>query len=153
MSGVLIHKESYILIDIFKEIYSKNNKAVLVMVGDGGLRNSIEDKVKSCGLSGSVYFLGLRSNVHEIMQAFDVLLFPSLYEGLPVSIIEAQASGLQCILSDTIDKDTDVTGNCRFVSLSTSIAEWADITLKSAQAIREDNTLKIQAAGYDVTKI
>ena len=74
------------------------------------------------------------------MQAFDVLLFPSLYEGLPVSIIEAQASGLQCILSDTIDKDTDVTGNCQFVSLSTSIAEWADITLK------------IQAAGYDVTK-
>ena len=145
-------KNHTFLIDIFKEIYSKNNKAVLVMVGDGGLRNSIEDKVKSCGLSGSVYFLGLRSNVHEIMQAFDVLLFPSLDEGLPVSIIEAQASGLQCILSDTIDKDTDVTGNCRFVSLSTSIAEWADITLKSAQAIREDNTLKIQAAGYDVTK-
>lgn len=145
-------KNHVFLIDIFKEIYAKNNNAVLVMVGDGNLRESIEDKVKSCGLSDKVWFLGIRPNVYEVMQAFDVLLFPSLYEGLPVSIIEAQASGLQCILSDTIDLETDVTGNCHFMPLLKSASEWADITLEAAKVMRKDTSKKIQEAGYDVTK-
>lgn len=145
-------KNHSFLIDIFKEIHIKKTNSILVLIGDGYLRNSIVQKVKRLGLIRDVKFLGIVSNVCDILQCFDVLLFPSLYEGLPVSIIEAQASGLQCVLSDSIDRETDVTGNCSFLSLKQSPSEWADLTLNVANRAREDTSEEIQKAGYDVTK-
>lgn len=145
-------KNHAFLIEIFKEVLRMRNDAILIMVGEGVLRKTIQRQVDDYGLSENVLFLGTRSDVDDIMQAFDILLFPSLYEGLPVSIIEAQSSGLQCVLSDTIDRETDITGNCHFISLSDSAVEWANETLALANEPRENTKEKIQRAGYDVTR-
>ena len=94
--------------------------------------------------------LGIRNNVNEILQAFDVLLFPSLFEGIPVSIIEAQASGLPCILSDTIDPETAITKNVEFHSLNAPISEWSNAILAKLNFQRSDTSQEIINAGYDV---
>lgn len=111
-------KNHYFLIDIFKEIYNINKNSVLLLIGDGDLKKSIQEKVEDLGLSNNVVFTGVRPNVPELLQAMDVFLFPSLYEGLPVALIEAQAAGLPCIVSDKITTDTKITDLISFVPLT-----------------------------------
>ena len=94
--------------------------------------------------------LGVRPDVYRIIQAYDVFLFPSKLEGLPVSVIEAQAAGLKCFLTDTIDKSVDITGDITFLSLAKSPAEWAREIVSSIPYERKDNKTKIVKAGYDV---
>ena len=79
-----------------------------MLVGDGPLRNEIEQKAKELHIENEVLFLGIRSDINRLLQAFDVFVFPSLHEGLPVSLIEAQGSGLPCIISDQISKEVDL---------------------------------------------
>ena len=85
------------IIDVFNKIYQKNNTAKLILVGAGNGQQNIIDKVKNLALSDSVLFLGNRTDVNKILQAMDVFLFPSLYEGLPLSIIEAQAASYHAL--------------------------------------------------------
>lgn len=145
-------KNHRFIIDVFKEIHSLEPKAVLVLVGDGELRKSIEDKVNSLCLNEVVFFEGIQSNIPKYLSSFDLLLFPSLFEGLPVSIIEAQASGLKCFLSDTIDRSVDITNNITFMPLSSSSKEWAQSMLQSIPYERKNNLNAIEDAGYDVKK-
>lgn len=143
-------KNHTFLLDIFKEIHILKPNAVLLLCGDGELRTSMEEKAQKLGLKDCVHFLGVRSDVCEIMQTFNVFLFPSLYEGLPVSIIEAQAAGLQIVLSDTIDPQTDVTGNCHFISLQESPQQWACKVIEFGVQPRLSTKAAIEKAGYDV---
>ena len=96
-------KNHRFLIEIFKEIHDRNADAVLLLVGGGelddSLKNEIKQKVEDLGLTDCVQFLGVREDVNELMQAFDLFLLPSLFEGLPVTMVEAQASGLPCVIS------------------------------------------------------
>jgi glycosyltransferase involved in cell wall biosynthesis len=108
------------LIDIFKEVQEREPDSLLVLAGEGHLRKAVEQKVKSLGLSEHVRFLGVREDVADLFQSFDLFLFPSLFEGLPVVLVEAQAAGLNCIVSDTITKETDITGRLKFKSLNDS---------------------------------
>ncbi len=119
------------LIDVFNEVYKLNPKARLLLIGDGGnLKPIIQEKVKSFCLEKFVLFLGKRNDVNMLMQALDVFLLPSKYEGLPVSLVEAQCSGLHCFISDTITKDVEATDRLHYMSLKESCSVWANEILK-----------------------
>ena len=119
-------------------------------MGDGELKHSIIQKVNSLCLNDNVIFTGVRSDVSEILNVFDLFLMPSFYEGLPVSIIEAEASGLKCLLSDVITRETDITGNVEFFSLDESPKMWAEKISEMLTYDRTDTSEKIKKAGYDI---
>ncbi len=145
-------KNHLFLIDIFSEILKLDNNAILVLVGDGILRDAIEKKIKELNIEKQVFLEGIRSNTDEYLSSFDIFLFPSLYEGLPVSVIEAQASGVKCVLSDAIDKNVDITGDICFLPLSMSPQEWAEKIISMKSYHRSNNQQKIMDAGYDVNR-
>jgi len=143
------------LIDIFYEIHKKSPNAVLLLVGGGelddSLKNQMKDKVKDLGIENSVRFLGVREDVQDILQAFDVFLLPSLFEGLPVTMVEAQASGLPCVISDKVPIQCDITGNVKVVALDDSADKWADELLDFINNYeRIDTFAKICDAGFDI---
>ncbi len=139
-------KNHRFLIDIFNEIHKKNSNSLLLLVGQGPLKKEIENKVKELKLNDSVRFLGQRNDVNELYQAFDVFLLPSLYEGLPVVGVEAQATGLLCELSNDMTKETKVLDTTRFISLNTSAEEWATIILDDYSRFKRHDTT------YEITK-
>ena len=112
--------------------------------------DKIKEKAKQLKLENKVIFLGLRNDVQKVLQAFDIFIMPSIYEGLPVSSIEAQASGLKCVLSDSISNEANVTGNVRFISLDKSAKEWAEQIVSMLPYDRIDTSRKIAEAGYDI---
>jgi len=148
-----LQKNHVFLIDIFSEIYRKDKNAVLLLIGKGSLEDGIREKVKKLGLEGAVMFVGLRSDINKLMQAFDIFLLPSHYEGLPVVGVEAQTAGLKCFFSDAITTETDITGSCEFITLNNSAEFWADEILKYKDGYERKNTeAYIEKAGYDIKK-
>jgi glycosyltransferase involved in cell wall biosynthesis len=144
-------KNHEFLIDIFYEIYKIQTKAHLILVGQGELEGKVKRKVESMGLTGHVSFLGKRSDINELLNAFDIFLFPSLYEGLPVVIVEAQSTGLKCIISDEISKEIAISSLVTFVELGRPASEWAKLVLdKLENYSRGDMEYVIQENGYDI---
>jgi glycosyltransferase involved in cell wall biosynthesis len=141
-------KNHHYLIDIFKVLHDKNPDSILVLVGDGHLRAQIEKKVERLELTSAVKFLGVRSDISEIMQAMDIFLFPSFFEGLPVVLVEAQAAGLKCIVSNSITRETDVTGLIEFIDLKQSPETWANRILTSTYT-HVDTSETLREKGYD----
>lgn len=140
------------ILQIFKEIITLNKNSKLVLVGDGPLRKKVESHAISLGIEKHVMFLGIRSDIFNILQAMDVFLFPSRNEGLPVTVVEAQASGLPCILSDRITREVQITDDVHYLSLNSSANEWATLVITYADFIRKDVSLKLIKAGFDVQK-
>lgn len=139
------------LIDVFNKVYQKNKNVVLILIGDGELKEQIEKKVNRLGLMEHVIFTGIRSDVHELLQIMDVFLFPSLYEGLPVTLVEAQAAGLPCIKSDNVTNEITVSPLIKSISLKKSVDYWSVKVLKYNNAYRRNNIYKnIKKAGYDI---
>ena len=143
------------LIDIFNEIHKKDKDTVLLLVGGGelddALKNQIKEKVKALGLEDAVQFLGVREDVDRIVQTFDVFLLPSLFEGLPVTMVEAQAAGLPCVISDKVPIQCDLTGNVWVVPLEESPEKWADVVLDKAYNFEKRDTYQqIADAGFDI---
>lgn len=136
------------LIDLFKVVHSIQPESMLVMAGDGPLRPMIEKKVMELGLSSSVQFLGVREDIPMLMQGFDLFVFPSYFEGLPVVLVEAQAAGLSCIVSDTITKEADVTGRLHFIDLKASPEQWATRIL-ALPSDHVDTSSVMATRGYD----
>ena len=143
-------KNHSFIIDVFNAVYEKNKNARLVLVGSGDGQQAIEDKVKSLGLSDSVLFLGSRGDVNRVLQAMDVFLFPSLYEGLPLSIIEAQAAGLPCIISDNVPSECIKTDRVFRYSLSEPTDFWADKIFEALKISKKDTLSEIIASGFDI---
>lgn len=142
------------LIDIFKEIHTLRDDAVLMLVGTGPLMAGIQQKVHNLGLSDSVIFMGEQKNINSYYQAMDAFIMPSLKEDLPVAAIEAQAAALPVFLSDTIDRDIEVTDNVKWLSLQQSAPIWADITVNVCSCFErklQDDALR--KAGYDISEI
>ena len=139
-------KNHTFLIDIFNEIHKKNNNSILLLAGQGPLMEDIKNKVKDLNLEDSVKFLGQRNDANELYQAFDVFLLPSLYEGLPVVGVEAQASGLLCYLSDDMTKETKVLDITKFMSLNNTPEEWADNILDDVKKYKRIDTSKEMTA-------
>ncbi len=139
------------LIEIFKSISDKRSDAVLLLVGGGPLRQEIEYKIESLGLTDRVIFAGIRSDVNKLLQAMDCFVFPSLYEGLPVTVVEAQASGLPCFISDTITQEVCITELIERISIEVPPEVWCDKILNNdLVGTRADTRQQIIDAGYDV---
>lgn len=143
-------KNHEFLIDIFDEVQKIEPDSVLMLVGDGDLRGNIENKVKALGIEDKVKFMGIRSDVNDLMQAMDVFLFPSLYEGLPVTMVEAQASGLKCIISDKVPTECALTDNVQVVKLEDSPKIWANQVLEYKNYERRNTKQDIEKANFDI---
>ncbi len=104
----------------------------LVLVGDGAERKILKVCLRANNLNTSVTFVGATFNVSDYLQAMDVFVMPSLFEGLPVSLIEAQSAGLPCLISDVITHDVDVTGNVQWLSLQLGPTLWWDAICKGS---------------------
>lgn len=138
------------LIDIFESVSKSEHTAILLIVGTGDMEEQVKERVRNKNLEKKVRFLGIRNDISEIMQASDVFLLPSIYEGLPIVGIEAQASGLPCVLSNSITREVDVTGNVFFVSLQDPVLEWKSRILDLRKFERKSTRLEIQKHGYDL---
>lgn len=146
-------KNQSFLIDILVEMKKTCANAKLMLVGDGDLREKVAKDAETKGVEKDVLFTGVRSDVNRLMQAMDVFVMPSWFEGLPVSLVEAQAAGLPVVASDTISHDSDVTGSIIFHSIKDTPKAWSDIILKKNNGERMDNTHKIILAGFDSNSI
>ena len=143
-------KNHAFLLDVFAKIKEKEPRAVLVLVGKGDLEGDIKEKIKSLGLFGSVIFTGVRSDVPALLSAMDVFVFPSFYEGMPNTVIEAQATGLPCVIADTITREADITGLVKYLSLGETADSWADTALSSISDERADTKQNFIDNKYDI---
>ena len=153
IGSFMTQKNHKFLIELFEKVHSKNNNTALLLIGDGGLRLAIEEKVKNLGLSNKVIFTGFRSDIPDLLQAMDVFVFPSLYEGLGIVAVEAQATGLHCVVSDSVPKEAYITDLIEKASLKDSADAWADKILKYANGYeRFDTSKQIRKKGYDISE-
>ena len=143
-------KNHTFLIDAFAALVRQNPNSVLLLAGDGDLQPAMEEKVRQLGLSEKVRFLGSCSNVDELLQAMDVFVFPSLYEGLPVTMVEAQAAGVPCLISDRVPSECIITDLVTQKSLQDSPESWAEGILKHKDSIHKNTYHEICAAGFDI---
>lgn len=145
-------KNHLFLIDIFHKLTLKKTNAVLLLIGDGPMRQKNSEKISTLGLESNVHFLGLRNDVDAIMQASDVFCLPSLYEGLPVAAVEAQSAGLPCLLSDTITPEVEITDLLHYLPLNASPEIWADALIQKASIPHRDTYREMSGAGWDIVE-
>ena len=124
-------KNQSFLIDVFNEIQKKKNSAILLIIGKGPLKNELEEKVKNLGISSKVFFLENRKDIERIYQGMDVFVLPSLFEGLGIVAIEAQASGLPVIASTGVAEEANITDNIRNIDLNEPIDVWVEAICKA----------------------
>lgn len=146
-------KNHKFLVEIFAGFVKRNPNSILLLCGNGILQNDIEKRVKELNIQDKVKFLGVRSDIHQLLQAFDLFLFPSLHEGLPVTLIEAQASGIPCIISDEITREVDLGVDLmKFLKLANKdlwVAELEKFMIKKIN--RDTPKLKVlKERGYDI---
>lgn len=145
-------KNHTFILKLFKCIHDQDENYKLVFVGNGELFDEIKKEADELGLFSFIQFLGLRSDVPNLLQAMDVFLLPSLYEGLPVSIVEAQAAGLKCYISDKVPTDCSLTDLVKQISLDSSVEDWANEIMKERFVNRSEYKEIIVASGYDIEK-
>ena len=144
-------KNQLYLLKIMCSLIEKNPDSILLLIGTGPLETDLRKQVKRTGLSEHVEFMGFREDVNDLLQVMDVFLMPSLYEGVSVALIEAQASGLLCVASAEQPKEVDITDQIYHLSLRRSPVEWARFILEMSCCYkREDSSASIKAAGYDI---
>lgn len=139
------------LIDIFNEYHKKNENSYLLLVGDGPLKSQIQNKVKTLNLQNHVVFTGNREDVYELYSVMDMFVFPSFYEGMPNTVIEAQANGLKCFVSDTITKEANITNNIEYLSLE-KLNCWVDAITGNVER-RTDVSGCFIRSGYDIDSV
>ena len=144
-------KNHEFLLKVFAELLNQKSDARLVLVGMGELEHNIREKAKVLGVLSNIIFTGLRSDIPALLSAFDVFVLPSLYEGMPNVVIEAQASGLHCVVSDTVTREVNVTGDVAFLPF-TDTDLWVNSVLCAGQAARVDKRNQMADAGYDINE-
>lgn len=148
-------KNHLFLVDIFQEVKRQMPHSRLLLVGDhvGDLADRVKEKVKALGLADSVIFTGVRSDVPNLLQAMDVFVFPSNYEGLPMTMVEAQAAGLPCLISDKVPIECKMTDLVQQIPLADGPDIWAKKAIAAAKdTVREDTSAQIKAAGFDIAE-
>lgn len=138
------------IVEVFRELHKRDNTYRLLLIGDGELRPEIEKQIADCGLSDTVKFTGNIDNVNEYLNAMDIVLMPSLFEGLPLTLIEQQANGLKCVVADTITREADKTKSLTFLSLNAPVSSWADTIL---EILGEDNRDRLDHSHSNIKKI
>ena len=144
-------KNHRFLLDIFKKVHEIDSTSVLLLIGDGDLRQDIEKRILELGLGESVKMLGNRSDVDKLLSASDVFLFPSEWEGVPLTVVEAQANGLPCLVSNRVTADVCVSELVTRLPIDVGVDSWIKCIMELDTA-RKDVSEKIAIAGYDVRK-
>ncbi|QAA21576.1 glycosyltransferase family 1 protein [Sporolactobacillus terrae] len=150
-------KNHFFLLEAFNALYKVRNDAVLLLIGGlgsagGGIEEALRKRIDELGISDQVIFLGAREDISELYQAMDVFTLPSLYEGLGMACIEAQCSGLPCVLSDRVPKTARINKNVKFLPLEESCENWAKALAKS-KGERKDYSKRVAEAGYDIDAV
>ena len=145
-------KNHEFLIDTFNEYRKMNKDSALLLIGDGKLMSELKDKVSKMNITKNVIFLGNQSKANEFYNVMDYFVFPSLYEGLPLTLIEAQTNGLNCLISDSIEKKVKITDSITFYSLNRSAKDWAK-KINIMNVLRLDNYPSMLKSEYNIEKV
>lgn len=142
-------KNHILLINSFAKAYKRNSNIHLLLLGAGLLENDIKMQIEELGIQEAVTFVGWKDNSEDYMQAFDLFALPSLFEGLPIVLIEAQTAGLKCLVSDYVTNEADITGNVQYLPLDEEV--WVKEILKASAGYDRINTdTVVRNAGYDI---
>ena len=142
-------KNQSFLIELMPEILKQRENAVLLLLGDGDDREMLEEKVCTLNLKDKVIFAGSVRNVQDYLNAMDVFAFPSLYEGMPLSILEVQANALPCVISDTVPPDVFLTDLIHPLSLNDSRDKWIETIISLKRNNSKDYPQELKNAGFD----
>lgn len=145
-----LQKNHTFLIDIFKDFLSKRKNSVLLLIGTGELENKIKEKIASLGISDNVIFTGVRKDVERLYQGMDAFVLPSLYEGLPVVGIEAQASGVPLLISDTVTKEVQLLPTTIFLPIDQGTSPWVKTLENLSITDRTQASLKVKEKGFGI---
>lgn len=145
-------KNHEFLIDIFHQVYLQESKARLLLIGDGELKEQVMEQVSALGLNQAVLFLGVRSDVDKLMQAMDVFVLPSRYEGLGIVAIEAQAASLPCVVSTKVPREAQILNSVAFIDLAQPVGQWTEAILDCKSIQRGDTFSQLQQAGFEIAK-
>lgn len=151
-------KNQLFLVEIFHEVNKQCPDSKLLLIGGGKpkaeikYKEKIKKKVEETGFEGKVQFLGVRDDIEKLMQGIDILVMPSLSEGFPVTLVEAQSAGVPCVASDVVSNEVNVTGEIQYKSLAEDAVEWANKILSIAKANtgRKDMREKVVESGLDI---
>lgn len=143
-------KNLLFLIEVLEDILKSREDCRLLLIGDGELRKEIEEVAKEKGIDRKILITGMVEDVHKYMQALDVFVMPSLYEGLPFAGIEAQAAGLPCIFSDTITEELHIAPNIIFLPIDKGTPLWKKAILEMEKIGRADAMRELIQSGYDL---
>lgn len=146
-------KNHRFIIRVFEEINKEYDNCTLVLCGDGELLDQIKEEVRCKQLSDKVLFLGIRNDIPDILQAIDVFLFPSLFEGLPFALVEAQAAGIPCIVSDTVSSESKLTDLVHFVSLESNVNKWKEKIMEFRYYRKVSRSKELENRGYSIKAI
>lgn len=146
------------LIDVFNDVNKQHPDSKLLLIGGGKpkeeieMKTAIKKKVQELGLQDKVSFLGIRDDVNELMQAMDLLVMPSVSEGFPVTLVEAQAAGVRCLVSDVVTSKCNISREMQFMSLDSGAEEWANkiLSFSKAELNKSEMNKKVKQAGYDI---
>lgn len=148
----MIQKNHAFLLEVFFEYLKINRKSILMLVGGGELESAIKQKASELGISDKIIFTGVRPDVPALLSAMDVFVFPSLYEGMPNTVIEAQATGLPCLIADTITHEADITGLVHYLPLGDA-GKWADCIEKLPREARVTPIRQFKDNCYDIESV
>lgn len=146
-------KNHFFLIDIFEQIHKMRPNSALLLIGTGPALTAVQEYVHKKELQQAVLFLGTRQDVNELLQAMDIFLLPSLFEGLPVAGVEAQAAGLPCLFSDSITKEALISPLSKRLSLTDSSRFWAKQSLNLQQYQLRRSEHPVQENAFDITQV
>lgn len=151
-------KNHIFLIDVFNVVLKKRKDAHLILIGGigsagDGIEQCLKRRMNEYGISDKVSFLGSMEDISEFYQAMDIFVLPSLYEGLGIAAIEAQCSGLPCVLSDRVPKEVRIHSNVKFLSLDEPTERWACEIVQSSKGERKDCSGDVAAAGYEIKEV
>lgn len=138
------------LIDIFAQLCKSREDAVLLLLGEGAEKERIREKCRTLGIEDKVRFLGNQKKTEDYYQAMDIFVLPSFFEGLPGVLVEAQAAGLQCFVSDTVTREAKATDLVTYLSIEQPAQVWAERILSEADYERKDTYQMMRDAGFDV---
>lgn len=142
-------KNHQFLLDILEKLLKQNLHYKLLLVGEGSLEETLREKSIQLGIEHRVIFAGKRTDVNHIYSCMDIFVQPSIYEGLSLASVEAQAAGLPCVFSDTITKEADLV-QTTYVSLDDNAERWADIIMNIDLGQNRDTVDLVRKKGYDI---
>lgn len=145
-------KRQDFLVEVLDALTRMGCDSVLVLVGEGETMEAVKAKAEEMKLKDRVRFLGVRRDIHKLLQMADVFVLPSQYEGVPIAGIEAQAAGLPCLISKGVSKDMKLTEPVTYLSLEKGAVAWAKEALRLSAFKRRDTLEEIKKSGYDMTE-